>query len=290
LEEAGIVAGGSNNNIVVAWQTPNGALEPKDGSNIMSAFFSNVSQTVLRGDINVMNPLANSQHSAAKVFEFSFVEEFKNEEGDAIILAVGVPPNDDGAYRINSGFTSFGEKLSDGTYRVGNSGSFYGFKMGTGIPEKPTIHHNLPNTRKSMVGFVLKKQGYTFSEWTQAYGLTVANAEPMFDFDKDGMPNLMEYAVGMNPKMAESNPIVQETFKDPTTGKNYLRISVELDPNAAKNVTVSGETTSDLKGVWSSDLTTAVQVLSPSPNFIVRDRVAIEDAPKRYIRLKFISQ
>jgi len=203
-----------------------------------------------------------------------------------IILAGGIQRADDGVYRINSGFTSFGEKMPDGSYRVGDSGSFYGYKVGTGVTERPTFNISYW-ARKSMVGFVLKKQGYTFSEWTKAYGLTGANADKMFDFDKDGMSNLMEYAVGMNPTMAEPNPIVRDTYQDPVTGKNYLRISVNLDPNAAKNVTVVGETTGDLGGVWSSDPLTAVKVLSPSPNFVVRDQVAIEDAPKRFIRLQF---
>ncbi len=118
-----------------------------------------------------------------------------------------------------------------------------------------------------------------------------ATADP----DRDGINNLTEWALGLNPAKADAvtwstgkaGMPIAGTWSDGTY--TYLTLQVRR-PIGRVNVTYSAEATSDFV-TWSA----ATQVGSPTANgdgsetILFRDTMPREQAPKRFIRLK-ISQ
>ena len=96
------------------------------------------------------------------------------------------------------------------------------------------------------------------------------------DPDHDGIPNLIEYALGLNPKSPDHLPV---TLAD--VG-GYLAITSPKSASAT-DVTWSAETSGDLKS-WSP----AVITTNTSTAFAARDTVLKTGAAKRFIRLKII--
>lgn len=293
LDEAGIAAATSEL-IEVTWTTPIGDVVPNGGSNVASAFFADIDQTILSGDATLMNPLTQgySFSGAATSVDLTFdnssttpvIEEFKTDSGDVVICVGNVFNSSTGNFSIDSGFTSRTNKEGSGASGLGTSGLFYGYKIATGTAERPIFSFDF-NRNISMAGFVLKKSGYTFNNWTDALGLSGSAALPNADPDGDGMSNFMEYALGLNPKVVNSNPVTKDLVS--IDGKSYLRLTVLRDPNTFSKVTIQGLTSSTLKdpSQWSA-LKTKVEENS-STRYVVRDSVATQDASKRFIKLKF---
>jgi len=73
----------------------------------------------------------------------------------------------------------------------------------------------------------------------------------------DGMPNLLKYALGLDPLVPAANPIIG----DISTG--YLRLSVPRNPNAT-DVTFLIEVTDNLTTPWTTNGTTVDQN-TPNP-------------------------
>jgi DNA/RNA endonuclease G (NUC1) len=94
----------------------------------------------------------------------------------------------------------------------------------------------------------------------------------------DGMPNLLKYALGLNPLVPTPNPVVG----DITTG--YLRLTLPKNPNAT-DITYFVQVTSDIvAGPW----TTAGTVLDENtPTLLqVHDSAAVPASTQRFIRLE----
>lgn len=249
--------------------TPNGT---DTGNNyeldITSAFFQNVNQTTLTGASDVKSAVGATISTAP----------LASEVGD--IVAFGAVAENNGTYVVNNGFTA-GFPETDGNLGDLTAGS----KLATATSETPSVTFSSSTKRQVILGVVLKKMGTTFEGWTSAYGLSGSDALMGADPDQDGITNLMEYTLGLKPKVAEPNPVDldQETFPD---GKTYLRLTVNRDPDVT-NVTIHGLSTSTLTdpSSWSA-LTTAVEEDSAT-RYVVRDAVATQDAKKRFIKLKF---
>jgi len=95
----------------------------------------------------------------------------------------------------------------------------------------------------------------------------------------DGLPNLIKYALGLDPHI----PAVTGIITDTTTG--CLRLSVSLNPNAS-DITCQVEVTSTLEdnASWTND-GTSIDLSTPS--FLqVSDGISLGDGVRRFMRLR----
>jgi uncharacterized repeat protein (TIGR01451 family) len=137
--------------------------------------------------------------------------------------------------------------------------------------------------------------GITFAAWRNLKftaqelanpSVSGANADP----DNDGVPNLMEYASNLDPKVADTsnNPVLTTVTVGPD---RYAAISYR-SVLAATDLVYSPQVSADLF-TWSAAYPQAVsQVNNPdsSQTTIVRDTVPIPQPGKRFMRLRVTQQ
>jgi uncharacterized repeat protein (TIGR02543 family) len=133
LNEAGVAAATSDT-IAVTWSAA-----PTTGSDITSAFFSNVDQAALTG-ASASNTLVGATITTAAL---------ANNAGDMVL--VGGTAANNGTYTINNGFT---RGIPETSATFGDITSAY--KVGTGTAETPSLTMS-SSLRQTIVGFVLKK-------------------------------------------------------------------------------------------------------------------------------------
>jgi uncharacterized repeat protein (TIGR01451 family) len=93
----------------------------------------------------------------------------------------------------------------------------------------------------------------------------------------DGMPNLLKYALGLNPLVPTANPIIG----DISTG--HLRLTVPRNPNAT-DVTFLIEVTDNLTTLWTTNGTTIDQ---STPTLLqVHDNTPVNSSAAGFIRLR----
>jgi hypothetical protein len=119
--------------------------------------------------------------------------------------------------------------------------------------------------------------GVAFSDWITAQGLPIDQQGPGQDPDRDGRPNLLEFALGSNPLTADIRlPLLMSLATEPAT----LRFALRLD---RPGVTIHLQTTTDLRGGTWTELPT--EVLSTEGSTQTRiTRHSINDAT-RFFRL-----
>ena len=118
--------------------------------------------------------------------------------------------------------------------------------------------------------------------WRLQYFNTTANTGAAADTAiaaGDGLPNLLKYALGLNPLV----PAVSTVTVDIITG--YLRLTVPRNPNAS-DVSLSAEVTGDLTvpGSWTSSGTIVDQ--NSATLFQAHDNTPISSGGERFIRLR----
>jgi hypothetical protein len=121
--------------------------------------------------------------------------------------------------------------------------------------------------------------------WRLQWFGTVANTGPAADTaiaSGDGMPNLLKYALGLNPLVPTNSPIVG----DIATG--HLRMTAPKNPNAT-DVTFQVEVTSDLTQPWTTNYTTIDQDTATSLQ-VQDDTLVSTNMGGRYMRLEVTRQ
>jgi hypothetical protein len=133
--------------------------------------------------------------------------------------------------------------------------------------------------------------GYT--QWTTGKFTSVQLSNPnisgsVADADSDGMPNLLECALGTDPN-APSLAGLPQAIMVSSDGEQYLSLSYNLDPYTI-GLTYTVEVSGDLM-TWNSGngFTTQITPDGQLP-VIVRDNVAISAAAERFIRLRVTGQ
>jgi len=114
--------------------------------------------------------------------------------------------------------------------------------------------------------------------WRQLYFGTTNNSGTAADnyvASGDGLPNLLKYALGLNPNIAATNAVVG----DISTG--YLRLTASHNTNAT-DVTLTGEVSGDLM-TWTTEGTVIDQ---NSTVFQVQDTVPVTGGTNRFMRLR----
>jgi phosphatidylinositol-3-phosphatase len=125
--------------------------------------------------------------------------------------------------------------------------------------------------------------------WTRSLGITGSSAEPMADPDRDGLPNLAEYAYNTNPRVPDARRLTPNGTSG-TPAPYYLEESggvLEVDfvrRTTATDLTYHAQFSSDLLN-WSDGLAPVVSPINAS-----FDRVRVRDAaaggaPRRFVRV-----
>ncbi len=100
------------------------------------------------------------------------------------------------------------------------------------------------------------------------------------DPDADGLPNLLEYALGLDPRAPDPAGIVAQLAQ--VNGQPHLRISVARDP-AASDVELSAELSDGMSGWSAAD---AVVEIDTADAFQARDVHPAASRTTRFIRLR----
>lgn len=139
----------------------------------------------------------------------------------------------------------------------------------------------------------------TESRYVQSFGLPAAVAAPGVDYDGDGLPNLLEYALNLNPTVSDVNsanlPQSQVAIRSYTDG-NYLSIRFTRVP-LATDITYIVESSTDLLR-WSTVAKAASGAAFTGPTVVsddatnlsphtveIRDTMPV-DAARRFLRLR----
>jgi alpha-N-arabinofuranosidase len=128
----------------------------------------------------------------------------------------------------------------------------------------------------------------TFAAWQGQYFTQAELGDPTIsgptaDPDHDGIPNLMEYALGLDPKT--SSPAGLPVLGQQTVGaKNYLTLTFSK-PRTISDVQYTVQVSADLV-TWNSGPSYAIRVDDGSTDTAVfRDLTAIGDVPRHIVRL-----
>jgi hypothetical protein len=135
------------------------------------------------------------------------------------------------------------------------------------------------------------------SNYLSSFGLNGSNADLLYDYDRDGLSNLMEYAMSSNPTIADVSGLPVASIKN-YGGSNYLSMTFHRS-SAATDLTYAVQASSDLV-TWTSIAISAggaptsgvgfVSETGAAPNLTVevRDTVPVTGVAgdKRFLRLK----
>jgi hypothetical protein len=112
--------------------------------------------------------------------------------------------------------------------------------------------------------------------WETLWWGTTAGHSALDDFDRDGMPELLEMAFALNPKKAETNQVPK-----PTNENGYLTLTIYKEPGVTYQVQSAGSPDAP---AFSSVATTVL--IDNATTLKVRDNFLIAANPARYVRVK----
>ncbi len=110
--------------------------------------------------------------------------------------------------------------------------------------------------------------------------LSIGNPMPNQDRDGDGISDLVEYALGLNPDFKDASPWPQRNF-DLVAGLHYQSLAFPVGPIRPPDVSTLFEVSNDLQ-TW----TAALPVTTNAGELKARDTVSSDNAPHRFMRLK----
>ena len=108
------------------------------------------------------------------------------------------------------------------------------------------------------------------------------NAADTFDFDNDGLSNLLEYAFGLNPTIADTAAQPQVIVEN-----NFLTITITKQPGVTYEVQTASDLRPSLPGSFSPATTTVL--INNATTLKVRDNIATTAATSRFLRTKVTS-
>lgn len=117
-----------------------------------------------------------------------------------------------------------------------------------------------------------------FAAWVAAAGLGGSQAAATYDADRDGVPNLLEYALGRAPAVTESAPPLSLTLENDSLVARHTRLKT------ATGVTLSIQASTDLVN-WTT-VTTAPTIESTAGLFDTMRLTLPADAARYFLRLQ----
>jgi hypothetical protein len=205
-------------------------------------------------------------------------------DGNLALLVINKHPSLDLPAQITlNNFTPGSTNVSVLTYGKPNDLASGDLTTGTATASGGTISYTFPSYSMSVL--VVKGQ---FEEWREGNFTPdeLSNWSLSGDIGVpagDGVPNLLKYALGMNAytPSASGLPVIGSTT---TGGKTYLTLSF-TDLSALTDITYTVQVSSDLQTWFSGSQYTVRTDNGSTTTATYRDLTAIQDAPRRFIRL-----
>ena len=225
--------------------------------------------------------------SATSAYSLLSTYAAKLGDGSVALLVVNKhPTNDLTAQFTLNGFTTGTSAGLSFSYGKPNDVALAGVTSGTFNNAASTFTYTFPSY--SMTVLVVKGQ---YAAWRQQQFSTAELASPTIsgdsaDPDGDGIPNLMEYALGLSPKTASTAglPVVGVQV---IGSKTYLTLTF-TKLRALADVGYTVQVSSELQ-IWNSGSAYTVRVDNGSTDQAVYcDLTAIQDVPHRFIRLAVV--
>ena len=124
------------------------------------------------------------------------------------------------------------------------------------------------------------------TEWREVNGLAAAGSWTN-DTDKDGMVDLLEYALGGSPTNGADGRTLQTMATTNSSGTNRLVLQWLQRTDGGSSLAITPESATDLTGVWSSVTASNAPNQAGVPANHQRREVSIpQDGSKRFLRLK----
>jgi hypothetical protein len=133
----------------------------------------------------------------------------------------------------------------------------------------------------------------TYAAWKTNYFTTTELTNSVVSGDTanptgDGIPNLMKYALALNPKVNSGSGGLPQRGLITTNSNNYLTLTYRRNASAV-DITYSVESGGALtNGAWSTNGVTIVSIVDSNTFSLVtvRDSVPVSSAPCRFMRLR----
>jgi hypothetical protein len=124
------------------------------------------------------------------------------------------------------------------------------------------------------------------TEWREVNGLAAAGSWTN-DTDKDGMMDLLEYALGGSPTNGADGRTLQTMATTNSSGTNRLVLQWLQRTDGGSSLAITPESATDLTGVWSSVTASNASNQAGVPANHQRREVSIpQDGSKKFLRLK----
>jgi len=205
----------------------------------------------------------------------------------------------------NTQSTAYAVK-SDGTAWV------WGYDYGNGtawtaFPQQVVGIEGLSSTL-STLGTNNLADSWLLNNFSESELVSNSSSGDTADPDKDGIPNLLEYALGLNPRaltssglptartdligataQSESAGSEVQLFSTPTvdltSGKRYLAYTVDRSSGIRQDIDYIVEVSNDLIN-WNSGDPYTVTVLDTAETLEVYSATSLDDVPRQFMRLK----
>lgn len=122
-----------------------------------------------------------------------------------------------------------------------------------------------------------------YSHWSALNAVPFAQLDPQNDPDADGLPNLLEYALGLDP-MRSDNAAALVASPMEHANNTYLSLLIPMNPDA-EDVALTIEVSSDLVTWFSGPAHTTV-VADTAESRLVRDNTPLSSSPRRFMRVR----
>ncbi len=137
------------------------------------------------------------------------------------------------------------------------------------------------------ISLLAPAEGETFAEWVINQGIPEGMRGPSDDPDGDGIPNLLEYALGLNPLAPDLGGLPAGAIET-VDATSYLTLTVNRNP-LATGLTWIVEVSDDLLD-WQSGDEAVTVIETTAATLKVRDNVPSDSVLRRFIRLRVVHE
>jgi autotransporter-associated beta strand protein len=163
------------------------------------------------------------------------------------------------------------------TLASGSSGVAGTFGTVIGVPDGYTLVYSHDNGSGSPV-VALVAANTPYGLWASSFTLSGTSADPGADPDGDGISNLMEFALGRNPRLSDG--------PGPTVGRSGDFLTLTFNHIAGGNLTYAVQASDSLGAAWTTIHTYAPFNTAGTATYT--DSVAIGNSPRRFLRLSVV--